>query len=279
MGCAFQVLRSETRSPRREGEGRDATMANVTAITAITAITATILCQPTLRLAIASVHEFLPSADIHAFVPESVRRTCAPLAEISKVTWYNLVPAHPEVRSQYDPSYWYSVFMTDETLWNAIATPLVLVFQADTLLCRPIDLARFVEARYDYLGGPSLQYDGRTTPVPWQNLQQTLGSFLNGGIALHRREWTARCARTLAHAQLNEDAKWNRCGFTPVSALDAMSFGSDNGFILCFGHKGRRVCPSTVHKPWSRQRGRRLHELWRHCPRLEQMQHEWTRFK
>ena len=240
----------------------------------VTAITASIICQSTLKLAIASVHEFLPGAAVHAFMPEAVRRTCEPLAGV-QVTWHDLNQSNPSVQNQYDPRYWYSEFMTNDKLWSMFVTPYVLVFQADTLVCRPLDLRRFEEARYDYIGGPSMQYGSRRTSVP-KDLQQPLGSFLNGGIALHRREWTQACAKKMHHANLNEDAKWNQCKSTPVTALDAMSFGSDNGFTTCFTHENRRRCPSVVHKPWKRSGTKRMQELKQNCPRLEDMQHVWT---
>ena len=244
----------------------------------ITAVTATIICQPTLKLAFASVREFVPGAAIHVFMPEAVRHKCTTLSN-ERVAWHDLTPSNPNVRAQYSPRYWYSVFMTSETLWEMFSTPYVLVFQADTLVCRPLDLRRFEEARYDYIGGPSLRYGGRITPVPWDDLRRPLGAFLNGGVALHRREWTRACAKKLARANLNEDAKWNRCGYTPVTALDAMSFGSDNGFTLCFTHEGTRRCPSVVHKPWSGHRVRRLGELLHSCPRLDDMRRAWRQTK
>jgi hypothetical protein len=240
----------------------------------ITAVTATIVCQPTLKLAVESVHQFVPAAAIHVFMPEHAR-----CISLSNVTWHDLTPANPHIHAQYSPRYWYSVFMTNPRLWSWLRTPYVLVFQADTLVCRPIDMDKF--GRYDYIGGPSLRYGGRTAHVPWQNLTRPLVSFMNGGVALHRREWTLDCATRMQTAHhLNEDAKWNGCRPSPpVSALDALSFGSDNGFSGCFRYHGSRHCPTVVHKPWVHAPVKKLQEMQRHCPRLEEMKKFFLEFR
>ena len=165
--------------------------------------------------------------------------------------------------------------MTSPSLWKSLSTPLVLVFQADTLLCKPPDLQSFEANHYTYIGGPSLHYGNKMTRVPWKDMQRPLRSFLNGGIALHRREWTLKCAESMTGQSLNEDTKWNRCRSKKVTALDALSFGSDNGFTGCFTYHGERRCPSAVHKPWVNALRKEYHEMERNCPRLEEMRNKW----
>lgn len=240
----------------------------------LSALTATNICQPSLRLAVQSVQEFAPASEVHIFMPERVR-----CISFSNVTWHDFEPANPHIKEKYNPKYWYSVFMTDPSLWSRMKTQLVLVFQADTLLCSPIRVASFLAAGYDYIGGPSLVYGGKRARVPWNDLRRPLASFLNGGVALHRREWTLSCSYRMRNRLLNEDAKWNECDPTRVSALDALSFGSDNGFTGCFLHEGRRRCPSVLHKPWVHASARRLKELEKNCPRLEEMRHMFQKNK
>ena len=167
--------------------------------------------------------------------------------------------------------------MTRKSLWDMFTTPYILVFQADTLVCRQLDIPRFEAAHYDYLGSPSLHYNNnQITRVPWENMEKPFRVFLNGGIALHRRQWTLACTRRFQRVLLNEDAKWNECGFKLPTAFDAMSFGSDNGFTMCFTHDGRRICPSVVHKPWVRYNTiNELRELEESCPRLREMRSAW----
>lgn len=250
-------------------------------MTSVDAITATNKCQPTLKLAIASVLEFVPNVSVHVFMPHKVLSACTALTDVvgngsDVAAWHDIHPRNPAVRAQYSPNYWYSVFMTDPELWRWISAPYVLVFQADTLVCRPIDLQRLVSSRYDYIGGPTIGYRGSVTRVPWRNMGEPLRVHLNGGIALHRRTWTAACAEKMLHVNLNEDSKWNRCNHTAVSARDAFSFGSDNGITACFTFERVRICPTVVHKPWVRSSGSKLMEMERSCPRLSEMRRSWS---
>ena len=162
------------------------------------------------------------------------------------------------------------MFMTDPKLWDFFETPLILVFQADTLVCHPINIQQFITKRYDYIGGASLK-----KKVSGENLN-TVGmntNHLNGGIALHRREWTLACAKKII--ELNEDAKWNACHPKPVSLLDVFSFGSDNGYTSCFNF----TCPSVVHKPWVHASTFDLNQMKKKCPRLEHMQIMWHKWQ
>lgn len=135
----------------------------------ITAITATAKCQRSLRFAIDSVYEFVPNAPIRIFMHQVVRNRC-PLRSGSQwnVTWHDIRPYNASVNlyGQYDHRYWYSVFMTDPHLWKSISTPFVLVFQADTLVCRPLNLKEIMKKNYDYIGGPTLRYGSRKTSIP-----------------------------------------------------------------------------------------------------------------
>ena len=119
------------------------------------------------------------------------------------------------------------------------------------------------------------------TTIP-RNIHKPIKSFLNEGIALHRRTWTLKCAERLKYTNLNEDAKWNHCESKSVSAFDALSFGSDNGFIGCFAHFRKRICPSVVHTPWVHASVDGFEEMEEKCPRLKLLHHpkssEWPQF-
>ena len=89
----------------------------------VSAISATIVCRTSLPLSIESVRQFVPP-DIHVFIPNSVRAACAVLLG-AKAHWHHIEPKNKHIRYQYDAQYWYSVFMTDPRLWEALKTPFV----------------------------------------------------------------------------------------------------------------------------------------------------------
>ena len=237
----------------------------------VTALTASLVCQPTLRLAIESVNEFLPYSQILVYMPEKIWNSCFKTNRITiNVTRRDIKNINTHIHDQYNYLYWYSVFMTNPSLWNSIYTSLVLVFQADTLLCHRLDVSFFIREQYDYIGGASLHYAKKHTIIP-QNIRYSLDSFFNVGIALHRREWTLNCSKAMKDVKLNEDAKWNRCTHMKVSAFDALNFASDNGYTSCFTYNMTRYCPAALHKPWRHASLENLKELESHCPRLKEM--------
>lgn len=240
----------------------------------LSALTASLNCRVPLTLSIDSVLEFHPNISIHAFLPEGAEHTCLSETE-TRVKVRHFVPKNVRIANKYHPRYWYSVFMSDPNLWASLPSKYVLVFQADTLVCRPIDIQIMEQKSLDYVGGPSLRYQNKLYDVKTMNLDSPSTFFMNGGIALHRKEWTLQCARFHRRSYLNEDAKWNRCRRKHVLVRDALAFGSDNGFSGCFTYNQTRICPSVVHKPWVFSTASSLEEMKGSCPRLEALETVW----
>jgi len=230
----------------------------------ISAITATRVCLPTLDLAVDSVLRNLKEVHVVVFMPYRVQLTCTlgcrqkKQVEFRRIKAIHGVELNPQ--KKYHVNYWYSMFMTDPDLWRSLHTEWVLVFQADTLVCRPLDMTQY--QKYDYVGGITPHIKNFPHPL-----------YLNGGLALHRRKWTIQCALSTAKKRLNEDAKWNTCARNEVLRHDALSFASDNGHTGCFTHLGHRICPFGVHKPWTHGSVNLNKELEANCSGLASMRY------
>jgi len=93
-------------------------------------------------------------------------------------------------RWDYTPnSAWLQYFMVSEGFWNAVRAEKVLVFQPDTLLCRPAHGMRdFLQ--YDYVGAP-------WTMGALATSDNGRGGFAgNGGLSLRNVTFMKRCARS-----------------------------------------------------------------------------------
>jgi len=155
----------------------------------------------------------------------------------------------------YSHRYWYTQHMTSALVWDAIDTTHALVYQSDTVLCRPLNFMVF--SNYLFIGGASNAINERSIMYTHK---------MNGGFALHNVLHTRKCITQTLRIRLMEDSIWNNCRRQPVRAVDVMSFATDNGFTMCFGTGSSRTCPYGAHKPWVKAQRQNLSEFYEHCP-------------
>lgn len=197
----------------------------------------------------------------------------------------------------YGGAFWYSRLLTSTSFWKSIDTPLALIMQSDTLICKPppspvVELignispflggiSGFTKEFAITSGGPAGQDAATQLKIPMNprhNIPAT--SFLNGGFSLHDVSWSIHCIEPYANLKKKgwvEDDLFNYCQImqnsstAPVTEVQAYSFASDNGKTQCFDLDGKRVCPFAVHKPWQNKK-KGYNELVASCPELEQLE-------
>ena len=165
-----------------------------------------------------------------------------------RVHSFLLDPSSPTPRNQYHPLYWYTVHMTSLKVWNRVRTTHALVFQSDTVLCRPLSLPMF--AKFSYVGGVSSALQRVDARVPQHR-------HLNGGLALHDVAVTRRCIRTPHVKRMEEDSVWN----VPQKGIDGpgahgvrRTMGTPCVLTTCRDDAAvRSVCTSRGRRPRTRR--------------------------
>lgn len=222
----------------------------------ITAITANTQCTG-LVFATYTILEYLRPDAVHIWHPPSLHicLTRPYFPKQVRLFSFKVMKGLMDPAQVYNPLYWYTQHMTSTRVWDSIDTTHALVYQSDTVLCRPLDFMVF--SKYSFIGGASHATDEQSIMYSHK---------MNGGFALHNVSHTRKCISQTSYIRFMEDSIWNNCRRQSVRTIDVMSFATDNGFTMCFGPESSRTCPYGAHKPWVQAHRQNLREFYKYCP-------------
>jgi hypothetical protein len=131
----------------------------------------------------------------------------------------------------------YNDLLTDARFWDLFASRMVLIFQTDTLIRRPIDPEFF---EYDYVG------------APWRHPVEHTKGVENGGWSLRNVESMKRVCREHERGDLYEDVFFSRhCESIPPPEV-ARRFSVESVY---------HPDPCGLHKPYAYQAADRVRSL------------------
>ena len=176
----------------------------------------------------------------------------------------------------------YGMLLKQEDFWLACDGELVLVFQADTMLCRGAETRLEDFEGYDYVGAPfrpgvcpeghdkdkSMCQDDFDKMAAHANLSIPAGVGGNGGLSLRRRSKMLQVIRECKDGHpfrtWNEDIFYSYpCDAVPLRFPPE---GIARKFSLETGHF--HPAPFGFHKPWAYRTEEELSELALACPEL-----------
>lgn len=139
----------------------------------------------------------------------------------------------------------YSDLLTNCTLWEAIESDYVLVFQTDSRFCAASQnsVDYFVGLGYDWIGAPW------QANLDWDPLAVAGSLVGNGGLSLRKRDAMLRCCSPHApRVANNEDVHFVRClDKSRVATVEHAELFSAESYFSA----ERQTAPFAIHKSWS----------------------------